>query len=166
MGGKTGPIEFGIIENGRHRTTKEKKDREKYEKLMKIGNHTFKITQKILNNQYALSKWNELVGIYKGFDFVTDIDIGTIETYCLTYAEYMELIDCKNELENKINDKLKLYHAISELKIDQKINNKVDLKIKLEDRLFLNPASRIKFAAAKSTQPKESYLDSIGFGNV
>lgn len=149
-----------------HLSNVEINDRLNAEEEMIIGQQTFKITQRILNNQEALKKWNELVTIYKGFKYVTDIDIGAIEKYCIAHAEYCNLLDIKNELCNKINDKLKLFHADTELKLDYNINKKMELLIKMEDRLFLNPSSRVKFAAAKANQPKESYLVSLGFDNV
>jgi phage terminase small subunit len=161
------PIEFSIYNNNKgHRTKKVIKERLKSQKEMKIGNNTFKVTQKILDNEVALQKWNELVKLYKDIDFVTSIDIGAIEKYCLSHAEYYKLIECKMELEKKIKDKLKLYHAIDELNLDNNINKKLDMLIKLEDRLFLNPLSRIKSIPKKEPEKPKSELEKLGFGNV
>jgi phage terminase small subunit len=167
MGRHARPVELAIYNNNSgHRTKKVIKERLAAEKKMKIGNDEFIVTQKILDNKVALCKWNELVEQYKDIDFVTSIDIGSIEKYCLTHAEYYELLECKIELEKKIKDKLKLYHAIDELNLDQNINKKLDMLIKLEDRLFLNPLSRIKSVPIKPEEKPASRLEQLGFGNV
>lgn len=167
MGRHARPIELAIYNNNSgHRTKKKINERLKAEKEMKIGNEIFVVTQKILENEVALCKWNELVEQYKNIDFVTSIDIGSIEKYCLTHSEYYQLLECKTELERRIKDKLKLFHAIDELNLDQSINKKLDMLIKLEDRLFLNPLSRIKSIPKKADEKPVSELERLGFGNV
>lgn len=167
MGRNAIPIEFSIYNNNSGNRGKEEiKKRLELEKKMKFGENVFVATKKILENEIALQKWNELILQYKNIDFVTSIDIGSIEKYCLTYAEYYELIECKKELEQKIKDKIKLYHAIDELNLDHTINKKLDMLIKFEDRLFLNPLSRIKVIPIEKEEKKDNYLDTLGFGNI
>lgn len=167
-GRNTIPIELSLINNNKgHRTQKVIKDRIKAEKRMQIGDKYFKPPEKILNNNVAYSKWNELVEIYTEFNFVTSSDIGTIEKYCLTYAEYYYLLECKKELQNKIPDIIELYQTIDKLKIDHNINKKLDILIKYEDRLLLNPSSRIKNVPVRIEEIKqEDPLDILGLDNV
>lgn len=169
MGGRPPkPIEFAVIDNRDSRyTQKVIKERLESEKEMKIGDYNFKPTQRILDNQKTLKKWNELIALYQGFKFVTTVDTDLLEEYCITHVEYYELLDCKKEIESKIEDKIKLQHATNELKIDYRINKKLEVLIKLQDRLFLNPTSRIKNVPIKKEEKKSKDLaDQMGFGNI
>ncbi len=161
------PIEFSVIDNKSRYTKEEINRRFELEKEMQIGTYDFKPTHKILNNQTALKKWKELIALYKNFKFVTTIDTDLLEEYCITHSEYYELLDCKTELETKIDDKIKLHHATNELKIDYRINKKLEVLIKLQDRLFLSPVSRIKSIPVKKEEStKVDLADEMGFGNI
>ena len=165
MGNGNGKI-IDLSEKRPHLSTEDLNNRIDSEKDMIIGEQVFIAPQRVLDDPEALKKWNELVEIYKGFDYVSNIDTGAIEKYCIAFSEYCRLMETKEELASKIKNNLKYFHADTELKLDQSINKKHDLLIKMEDRLFLNPASRVKFAAAKANQPKESHLEKLGFGMV
>jgi hypothetical protein len=62
----------------------------------------------------------------------------------LTFAEYYTLQEVRDEIEAKGWDRVKTYHAISELGLETDINKKLDALTKMEDRLFLNPLAKIR----------------------
>lgn len=150
-----------------HKSKEEIRQRLEYEEKMKVGKRVFIITDKILKYPHAIAKWNQLVTIYENFEFVSEIDIGIMEKYCICHAEYYYLLEIKNELLKQYDDKIVAYRMVRSLKIEQDINNKVEILLKLEDRLFLNPHSRLKnIPKFESEDKKESYLEILGFGNV
>ena len=159
------PIELHKLEKKTHLSKKQIEERENSE--IKLGDSVFKKTNHILNNEAALEKWEEVVAIYvdAGIRFVSSSDIGIIERYCITYAEYYELLDLKKEIETKVNDKIKVSAALTKLKIDNNINRKSELLIKMEDRLFLNPLSKIRTVQQEKEQ-KKNELEENGFNNI
>lgn len=140
-------------------------ERLEHEKTMKIGEKTFVITEKILQKKQAIAKWNELVKIFEDFDWVTNVDAGLIELYCLTFAEYSELIDTRRAVENEGWDLQKQFYTIDKLGIDNAINKKLQLLISMKDKLFLTPVSRMRTIPKKNDEVKEeTNLEKLGFG--
>lgn len=166
MPNKPKTVELLLHEGTARKTKAEIKYREKAEKELRIGDQTFIITENVLNDQRAIRKWNELVKIYKGWKYVTDIDLNTIEKYCLLYSEYYQLLEIRKQLEKQYPDIIQLYTVLQEIKYDTTINKKYEILMKFEDRMFLNPLSRIRAVPMKKEEPKETYLESLGFGNV
>ena len=167
MGRNKKPVMYHVLTGNKTTLSKEEiKRRQEAEEKLKIGEHVFVVTENILQNETALNKWKELVKIYEGFDFVTNVDVGVIEKYCLTHADYFELLEMKIRIKEEYPEPTLYLQALNELKLSNEINKKLDMLIKLEDRLFLNPLSRIKAVPPKPEEKKESLLDSLGFGNV
>ncbi len=163
------PIELSIVngKNSGHYSKADLQERIEREKVMRIGGKLYKPTRAIVENPIALSKWNEIVDIFDGFKFVTDVDTGIIERYCLTYSEYMQLNETKNEIMNNGKSNLDIYGLMEDINLHQHINKKLDILLKYEDRIFLNPASRIRNIPAKPEKPKKTDpADSLGFGNL
>lgn len=163
------PIELSIVngKNSGHYSKKDLQERMDREKVMRIGGKLYKPTRAILENQFALNKWNEIVDIFDGFEFVTDVDTGVIERYCLTYSEYMQLNETKKEITQKGKSNIDVYYIMEDINLHQHINKKLDILLKYEDRIFLNPASRIRNIPAKPEKPKSvDPADRLGFGNL
>ena len=70
--------------------------------------------------------------------------------------------DFAERLVNKVNY---IISADGVLKIDTAINKKMDMLIKMEDRIFLTPLAKIKSIPRKVKEP-ENHLKKKGFGNV
>jgi phage terminase small subunit len=130
--------------NKSHLTAAEIRDREENE--IHFGTFDFKPTRRLKKNKIALKKWRETIDLYTSgnVDFVTTSDAGLLERYCLTFAEYYTLQEVRDEIEAKGWDRVKTYHAISELGLETDINKKLDALTKMEDRLFLNPLAKIR----------------------
>lgn len=122
----------------------------------------------------AASKiWNDLVKEYKsaadqGVELLTSSDIGVLALYCKTFSEYEKLLVQYQRIENIVIDEDVLDEYISQaeevsevnfkalrylsqlaslegvLKIETAINKKMDMLLKMQDRLFLNPLAKVK----------------------
>ncbi|MEK3944999.1 terminase [Paenibacillus sp. FSL H3-0310] len=121
----------------------------------------------------ALGHWKQALKEYKeaaksGANLLTSSDVGLLAMYCRTYSEYEKLLIQYQTIENiKIDtnifeeyfDKaeevegieLKALVYLSQLaslegvlKIETAINKKMDMLLKMQDRLFLNPSSKVK----------------------
>ncbi|OAS21148.1 terminase [Paenibacillus oryzisoli] len=122
----------------------------------------------------AASKiWNDLVKEYKsaadqGVELLTSSDIGVLALYCKTFSEYEKLLVQYQRIENIVIDEHILDEYISRaeevsevnykalrylsqlaslegvLKIETAINKKMDMLLKMQDRLFLNPLAKVK----------------------
>ena len=171
MGRNAQPIEI-IQANGRKHLTKAEIEERKNSEI-KLGEAKLKCPDYVKSDMEAYKKWKEIIKIYKDIDFVSSGDVGLLGRYCKTFSEYKELLkayqrvneinyDC-SELDKAIDgtyvedDKEKalfsykvkkqlrdLFSIGAILTIETAINKKMDMLIKMEDRLFLNPLSKIK----------------------
>lgn len=159
------PLSLHILNgNPSHLTKAEIAERKAGE--IRLGTLKFKIPERIKNNPVAKKKWSEVIAIYKAadVDFASTSDSAIIERYCLTYAEYINLQEVRAEIEAKGWDRVKTYHAIDELNLENNINKKIEILTKLEDRLFLNPLAKCKNIPKKETK-KIDNDDEEMFGN-
>ena len=115
-----------------------------------------------------------------GVDLVKSSDIGILARYCKTFSEYQALLNAYQRVDNihydcveldeflddlddegkalfsyKVKKQLRDLFAISGiLTIETAINKKGDMLIKMEDRLFLNPLSKVKNVPKKEADKK------------
>jgi len=184
------PIEL-LQANGRKHLTKAEIEHRKSSEI-KFGDKKLKCPDFVKNDAEAYKKWKEVTRLYKDVDFVASGDAGLLARYCKTFSEYKELLkayqrvseihyDC-SELEDLIEDttdegkqlysaKVKkqlrdLFSINAILTIETAINKKMDMLIKMEDRLFLNPLAKVKNIPP---MPKEEEVPSkfarFGAGN-
>jgi phage terminase small subunit len=127
----------------------------------------------ISKDKTANKLWADLIKEYQsaakqGVELLTSSDVGTLALYCKTYSEYERLLTAYQkianiEIEEKVFEKLigqaekameaeaKAMLYLSQLaslegilKIETAINKKMDMLLKLQDRLFLNPLAKVK----------------------
>jgi len=182
------PLAFHIIDGKAHLTKAEIEERQANE--IKIGETRLIPPDFIKNDINAFHKWKELKKIYeanKEFDLVSSGDIGHIARYCQTFSEYLNLVEhrrviasvpefkweeevaIQEELEGHLGERAakrmwkKIEYLISFdglLDIDRSINQKMAALVSMEDRLFLNPLSKIKtLPKTKSGKPKQKPVD-------
>lgn len=131
--------------------------------------------------------WNELVKEYKsaadqGVELLTSSDVGTLALYCKTFSEYERLLVQYQRLENIAIDEhildeyigraeavdevnYKALRYLSQLasiegilKIETAINKKMDMLLKMQDRLFLNPLAKVKNVPKPKKEEKKSAM--------
>jgi phage terminase small subunit len=188
MGGRNGkPVALHLAQGNPNRLTKaEIARREKSE--VKLGDNKLKCPEFMKSDVNAFAKWKEIVKIYKDIDFVSSGDTGLLARYCMTFSEYQKLLkhrikidnidwldfDEQVDLEKQVGEDMaerlinKINYILSVdgvLKIDAAINKKMDMLIKMEDRLFLNPLSKVKNVPKKEPKLVDP-LAQKGFGNV
>jgi len=162
-GRRAKPIQLQLLEGNPNRLTK-KAIEERKEAEIRFGDNAFKMPPLVKKNLHARRKWNEIVDLYTEYnvDFVSTSDATAMERYCLTYAEYVNLQEVRDEITAKGWDKVKTYHAIDELNLENNINKKADLLTKMEDRLILNPLSKIKTVPVKQRQSEDKFQQMFG----
>lgn len=189
------PIAFHLVENKAHLTKAEIEERQQNE--IKIGETRLIPPDFILIDKVAIAKWKELKKIYEAnseFDLVSSGDIGHIARYCQTFSEYLNLVehrrvvakfphfdheekeDIQQEFEDHLGTKAakcmwnKVEYLISFdglLDIDRSINQKMASLVAMEDRLFLNPLSKIKvIPKTKSGKVKQKPIDKTAEFNL
>lgn len=186
MGGRNGQPVNLILANGRsHHLTKAVVEQRKAAEI-KTGTKTLKCPDYVKANVIAFARWKEIIKIYKDVDFVSSGDIGMLARYCMTYSEYLELLERKkrinhisensddvedyvlsNELFSAVVQKQLLDMISTEaiLRLDTAINKKMDMLLKMEDRSFLNPLAKVKNIPKKAPD-KANPLAARGFGDV
>ncbi|MEV2294902.1 terminase [Paenibacillus larvae] len=141
----------------------------------------------ITKDKIANKLWNDLIKEYKsaadqGVELLTSSDIGVLALYCKTYSEYEKLLAQHQRLENVIVDEdvfdeyisraeqvdgvnYKALRYLSQLasvegilKIETAINKKMDMLLKLQDRLFLNPLAKVKNVPQPKKEEKKSAM--------
>lgn len=133
------PVDLILAEGNKGHFSKEELEKRK-ENEIKLGDNNLKCPDFIKNDEIAYQKWKELVKNYKeaekdGIQLITSSDVGLLARYCKTFSDYQKLVKQKDNIEDDIDTLLRLENAI---------NKKMDMLIKMEDRLFLNPLSKIK----------------------
>jgi phage terminase small subunit len=186
MGGRNGQPVNLILANGRsHHLTKAVIEQRKSAEI-KTGTKALRCPDYVKKDLNAYKRWKEIIKIYKDVDFVSSGDVGFLARYCVTYSEYIELLERKrrinhisensDDVEDYIWDsddfngrvKKQLSDMISTdaiLRLDTAINKKMDLLIKMEDRSFLNPLAKIKNIPKRELE-KVNPLAARGFGDV
>lgn len=160
------PIEFHILDGNKNRLTK-KQIKERENSKITLGTLDFVMPERVKKIKYAREKWNSLIDLFNEskFELVTTADVGVIERYCLTHAEYMHLQDIKQEIAKMYPDDLKKQYDQAEIKkLDAKINTKNNILTAMEDHLYLTPLSRIRSIVKKERKrEEEDPLKKMGF---
>lgn len=191
MGRNARPIEL-IQANGRKHLTKAEIE-ERKENEIRTGDGKLKCPDYVKNNVIAYKKWKEILKIYKDVDFVSSGDVGLLGRYCQTFSEYQQLLksyqrvsdihyDCedleaaidgtyieddkeKYLFSSKVKKQLRdLFSIGAILSIETAINKKMDMLIKMEDRLFLNPLSKVKNVPKKAKEEENNNSKWSKFG--
>ncbi|GAC40848.1 P27 family phage terminase small subunit [Paenibacillus popilliae] len=168
MGRNSKPIGLHLAEGNPNRLTKEQiKQRQEAEiKLGKSELDKLKPPPFIKNDVNAYSCWKHYMKEYKeaakqGIDLLTTSDVGLLAMYCKTYSEYENLLNQYQKLERiAINQDVFKEYMEGILKIDTAINKKMDMLLKMQDRLFLNPLAKVK----NVPKPKEKEKPPSKFG--
>lgn len=153
------------VQNGnkRHLTKEEIEFRQKSE--IRLGDKKMKCPDFVKNDAEAFKKWKELIKLYADIDFVSSGDIGMLARYCITHSQYLKLLErlkrikeiaqdpddiedylyCNEEFNARIRRQLMdMVSTDGVLRIEKAVNQKLDVLIKMEDRLFLNPVAKVK----------------------
>lgn len=162
------PIELHILEGNPDRLSRAQIE-ERIENEIRFGDKNFTPSKLIKKDRVAFKKWKEIVDLYSGLDFVTTSDQDLIENYCMTHSEKIRLLSIKNEALNQCNSKgadcVQAYKALDVLGIEEKIDRKTALLIKMERELILTPVSKINRIARNKKKPVENPLSKQMFGD-
>jgi len=153
---------------------------------IQIGNNIIKCPDYIKDNINAYAKWKEIMKLYKDTKIISSSDIGFLARYCMTFSEYIDLLERKKRIniiaedcddlidyiDNSEDFNFRIQKQLKDmvsteaiLKLDMAINKKVDLLIKMEDRSFLNPLAKVKNLPKQEPIKEPTAFDSK-FGGV
>lgn len=172
MGRNAQPIDLLVANGKKHLTKAEIENRKNSE--IKVGDRKLKCPDFVKNDAVAYGKWKEITKVYKDIDFVSSGDTGLLARYCMTFSEYLSLLDQKRRIESfEIN-----YERLAEqfdpellegldaffrfgpvMQLDNAINKKMDMLIKMEDRLFLNPLAKIKNVPKREPEKEKNEME-------
>jgi phage terminase small subunit len=171
MGRNGQPIDILTANGRKHLTKAEIESRKNFD--VKLGTKDLKKLKPpafIKNDLVAFNYWKQMLKEYKeaanqGSELITSSDVGMLALYCKTYADYERLLKSyqtidkiaydNQELDQYIEDseefnyrvKLQLRGMVAVdglLRIETAINKKMDMLIKMQDRLFLNPLAKVR----------------------
>lgn len=140
----------------------------------------------VKNDPIAFNHWKQCMKEYKAaaaqnIELLTSSDVDVLVMYCKTYSEYERLIAAYQRIDNiaKDCDPLEEYMENSEvfdtrvmrqiaslismdglLRMEAAINKKMDMLLKMQDRLFLNPLAKVR----NVPKPKEKEKAPSRFG--
>jgi phage terminase small subunit len=187
MGKNAKPVELHLAQGNPNRLTK-KEIAERMDSEIKLGKKELarlKVPQDIKSDPAALAHWKKHVKEYKaaasnGIEILTTSDVDILAIYCKTYADYERLIRSKQKIDKISYERDRLDEYIEEaeefnfrvkqqlrnlvsvdaiLRIETAINKKMDMLIKMQDRLFLNPLAKVKnvLQPKKDEKPKSKF---------
>jgi phage terminase small subunit len=169
LSGRPGkPVDLLLLNGTKHLTKEEIEARTAQENSLK-SKAKYKPNKKVIQNKTAYTMFKKLKTLYKDIEYVDGLDENIINRYCLMTAEIDSLENLASKMEDDLEnceeftDRLQLYKAISGTEIT--INRIRDMLLKIEDRLFLNPTSRVKNVPHKEKEkPEESKWSKYGNG--
>lgn len=147
-----------------HRTKAEIELRKKGQEALYTG-EKFGETQQVKDNPVAHKEFLRLRRLYDKIPYVDALDQGAINRYCLEVSNRMRLAELSVTMEARLDgvadmtaaEVVALYKALSNIQTEQRKSE--ELLIKLEDRLLLNPTSRIR--AVPKTPEKAPELSGV-----
>lgn len=180
------PIGLHLAEGNPNNLTKEQ-IKQRQEAEVKLGANDISKLKKpsfVTRDKVANAYWNQLIKEYKtaadqGIELLSSSDVGMLALYCKTYSEYENLLKAYQRIDSIAQDSDPLYKYILEqddyvmkamtqiaqlasidgiLKIETAINKKMDMLLKMQDRLFLNPLAKVKNVPKPKEKPKESAM--------
>lgn len=147
-GRNSAPMQLVKAEGNKNRLTKEEmKHREKGEKALQTGQN-FKEEPATKKDPFAHKEFLRLKKLYKEIEYVEALDQGIINRYCQLKSQDESLKNLYAALENDLDEaesaeeRMKVFDGINSVMGKQ--NQIRGMMLKLEDRLFLNPTSRIR----------------------
>lgn len=155
------PVDLIVIEGKSHRTKEEIQYREEQEKKLRTGKK-FQASKDVKADPEAYAEFKHLRKLFDGIIYVEGLDETFINRYCLLYAETKRMEEQLKGLEDKAADedldfKETLNLAKTIMGLDKQLMKRRDMLMHMEDRMFLNPTSRIK--AIPKKPPKEEDED-------
>jgi phage terminase small subunit len=164
------PIELLLQEGKKHLAKDEIAERKAKENSLKSHIAKYRPSNSVMQSPAAILMFKKLKKLYKDIEYVEALDENIINRYCLLIAQAEDiefrttrLNQLVNESEN-IEKTIEYYKLIAGFEITlYKIN---DMILKLEDRLFLNPVSRIKNVPKKPKQKEAPSVEERRFANV
>lgn len=163
------PIDLLLLKGKSHLTKEEVKARRQMEKSLKSGITKIRPNEKVLNNPIARAVFVDLLMLYENIDIVEGLDANVINRYCLLTAEIETQEVLLSRMQDDIDecetaaDRVTIYKAIAGA--ERTLMRTRDMLMKIEDRLFLNPVSRIK-NVPKKEEPKPQTEFDKKFGDV
>lgn len=153
------PVQLIKLEGNKDRRTKaELEYREKMEKSLYTGIN-FKESPAVKADPIAHKEFLRLKKLYKHIQYVDGLDEQIINRYCLMVSEEKGLLGMIEQVKQDIDQaddqetRSELYKTYSN--ILNKLNKTRDMLMKIEDRLFLNPAARIKSIPKKPPEEEK-----------
>lgn len=184
------PIELLRSRGKKHLTKKEISERKETE--IKLGSKDISKLKPpvfVKNDMLAFAHWKQCLKEYKeaakaGAEIITSSDAGMLALYCKTYADYERLLKAyqsidkiafdgdalddyiadSEEFNEKIKAQLRKMVAVDGLlRIETAINKKMDMLLKMQDRLFLNPLAKVKNVPKPRKEKPENPMQRAGF---
>jgi phage terminase small subunit len=195
MGRPSKPIDLMIQSGKKHLTKKEIEERRELEiKLgdQELSCPDFVKKDLLALKKWKEVKKIYECEVVKRMQLISSGDVGHLGRYCKTFSEYQDLIERREhleevrpftpeeeekidiEFEGKLGNRgaAKMWQKIEFimstngiLAIDKAINSKMASLVAMEDRLFLNPASKVKAIPKKMLNPPKpkTKLQKLGF---
>lgn len=164
------PLELLKQEGKSHCTKKELELRKESEARMSLGEANITMPVNVRANTIARTEWYRIIKLYDNFSFVSSADRNILARYCMTHAEYMDLILYKKKIVEKAKkddlEAIDIVNILDKSNIDHMINKKTIILQKLEAALFLEPVSRIRAVPQPEEKKPPSRMESLGFGGI
>lgn len=151
------PTELILLEHKSHRTKAEIEHRKAAEKALYTG-ETFAESPQVKADSVAHQEFTRLKRLYTKINCIDALDQQVINRYCLEVSNVYALQNIftqLNALRGETDDftqKISIYEQIN--KTNTAMQKCKELLLKYEDRLFLNPMSRIKSIPKTPEEPK------------
>jgi phage terminase small subunit len=161
MGRNAKSVALHLAEGNPNRLTKAEIEARKQSEI-KLGKSDLDKLQPppfVKNDAVAFKYWKQLLTEYKsaakqGIELLSSSDVGALSLYCKTYSEYESLLKYKDLYDTDIEN------IDNVLKLESAINKKMDMLIKMQDRLFLNSLAKVKNVPKREKEKPDNPLES------
>jgi phage terminase small subunit len=189
------PVQLHLAEGNPNRLTKKEIERRKNAEIKLGGNKLtcpmYVVRDPVAYKKWRELIYDYNKARADGIEIIKSSDAGILARYCKTFSEYMALLEHRDRIAEiqidpiesgilmdalqmryntqraaKLFEKIEYIISVAGLlNLETAINKKMDMLIKMEDRLFLHPLAKVKNIPKKEPDKKDP-LKERGFANV
>lgn len=149
------PVEYMT----KHMSKRAKTERATAEKSLLTGEN-FTESAQVKSDPVAHREYMRLKRLYEKIDFVDALDKDIINDYCMERANLEQLTNILIQMRNKceetddLDQKMTVFGELQKVSVE--IRKCREVLLKMQDRLFLNPAGRLRAIPKKPAEPEQA----------
>ena len=149
------PVNLHVVNGNPSKLSKAQIEERKKTEVV-LGTSSMTVPETIKHDPVALDKFKKLAQAYKKAELASSTDVEALAAYCATWSRYCSLLELREDLTKE-----KPYDLEMLFKLDTRIDQAVNSLCKLGDRLYLNPASKVRIPKKKNDKEDDDPMSKL-----